>query len=39
MSFRLGDRNELFYTNHFLNILFAFIAYSYFYFGFAFCGF
>ncbi|KYF34538.1 Integral membrane protein [Streptococcus mitis] len=30
MSFRLGDRNELFYTNHFLNILFAFIAYSYF---------
>ena len=34
MSFRLGDRNELFYTNHFLNILFAFIAYSYFIFGF-----
>ena len=39
MSFRLGDRNELFYTNHFLNILFAFIAYSYFIFGFAFVGF
>ena len=28
-----------FYTNHFLNILFAFIAYSYFIFGFAFVGF
>ena len=39
MTFRLGDRNELFYTNHFLNILFAFIAYSYFIFGFAFVGF
>ena len=39
MSFRLGDRNELFYTNHFLNILFAFIAYSYFIFGFAFVAF
>lgn len=39
MSFRLGDRNELFYTNHFLNILFVFIIYSYFIFGFAFAGF
>ena len=39
MSFRLGGRYELFYTNHFLNILFAFIAYSYFIFGFAFVGF
>ena len=39
MSFRLGDRNELFYANHFLNILFAFIVYSYFIFGFAFAGF
>ena len=39
MSFRLGGRHELFYTNHFLNILFAFIAYSYFIFGFAFVGF
>ena len=39
MSFRLGGRHELFYTNHFLNILFAFIAYSYFIFGFAFTGF
>ena len=39
MSFRLGGQNELFYTNHFLNILFAFIAYSYFIFGFAFVGF
>ena len=39
MSFRLGDQNELFYTNHFLNILFVFIFYSYFIFGFAFAGF
>ncbi|PZP90141.1 MAG: hypothetical protein DI581_12865 [Staphylococcus capitis] len=39
MSFRLGGRHELFYTNHFLNILFAFIAYSYFIFGFAFVAF
>ena len=39
ISFRLGGQNELFYTNHFLNILFAFIAYSYFIFGFAFVGF
>ena len=35
----MGGRNELFYTNHFLNILFVFIAYSYFIFGFAFAGF
>ena len=39
MSFRLGGRHELFYTNHFLNILFVFIFYSYFIFGFAFMGF
>lgn len=39
ISFRLGERYELFYTNHFLNILFVFIAYSYFIFGFAFAGF
>ena len=39
ISFRLGNRNELFYTYHFLNILFAFIAYSYFIFGFAFVAF
>ena len=39
ISFRLGDRNELFYTNHFLNILFVFIFYSYLIFGFAFAGF
>ena len=39
MSFRLGGRHELFYTNHFLNILFVFIFYSYFIFGFAFTGF
>lgn len=39
ISFRMGDRNELFYTNHFLNILFVCIAYSYFIFGFAFAGF
>ena len=39
VSFRMGGRNELFYTNHFLNILFVFIAYSYFIFGFAFAGF
>ena len=30
ISFRLGGQNELFYTNHFLNILFVFIFYSYF---------
>ncbi len=35
----MGGRNELFYTNYFLNILFVFIAYSYFIFGFAFAGF
>ena len=39
ISFRLGSQNELFYTNHFLNILFVFIFYSYFIFGFAFMGF
>lgn len=39
ISFRLGGQNELFYTNHFLNILFVFIFYSYFIFGFAFVGF
>ena len=39
ISFRLGDRNELFYTHHFLNILFVLIVYSYFIFGFAFVGF
>ena len=39
ISFRLGNRNELFYTYHFLNILFVFIFYSYFIFGFAFTGF
>ena len=39
MSFRLGGRHELFYTNHFLNILFVLIFYSYFIFGFAFTGF
>ena len=39
ISFRLGGQNELFYTNHFLNILFIFIFYSYFIFGFAFAGF
>ena len=39
ISFRLGSQNELFYTNHFLNILFVFIFYSYFIFGFAFVGF
>lgn len=39
MLFRLGGQNELFYTNHFLNILFVFIFYSYFIFGFAFAGF
>ena len=39
VSFRLGDRNELFYTNYFLDILFVFIFYSYFIFGFAFAGF
>lgn len=39
ISFRLGGQNELFYTNHFLNILFVFIFYSYFIFGFAFAGF
>ena len=39
ISFRLGDRNELFYTNHFLNILFVFIFHSYLIFGFAFAGF
>ena len=39
ISFRLGGQNELFYTNHFLNILFVFIFYSYFIFGFAFTGF
>ena len=39
ISFRLGNRNELFYTHHFLNILFVLIVYSYFIFGFAFVGF
>ena len=39
ISFRLGGQNELFYTNYFLNILFVFIFYSYFIFGFAFAGF
>ena len=39
ISFRLGGQNELFNTNHFLNILFIFIFYSYFIFGFAFAGF
>ena len=39
ISFRLGGQNELFYTNHFLNILFVFIFYSYFIFGFGFAGF
>ena len=39
MLFRFGDRYELFYTNHFLNILFVFIAYSYLIFGSAFAGF
>lgn len=39
MSFRLWDRNDLFYTNHFLNLLFIFTTYSYFLFGFAFAGF
>ena len=39
MSFRLEDSDELFYTNHFLNILFVFIDYSYLIFGFAFAGF
>ena len=39
MSFRFGDRDALFATNHFLNILFVFIFYSYFIFGFAFAGF
>ncbi len=39
MSFRLWDRNELFSTNHFLNLLFLFTTYSYFLFGFAFAGF
>jgi len=39
MLFRFGDRDALFATNHFLNILFVFIFYSYFIFGFAFTGF
>ena len=39
ISFRLGGQNELFYTHHFLNILFVLIVYSYFIFGFAFVGF
>ena len=39
MSFRLWDRNEIFSTNHFLNLLFLFTTYSYFLFGFAFAGF
>ena len=39
ISFELASRNALFYTNHFLNILFVFIVYSYFIFGFAFAGF
>ena len=39
MSFRFGDRDALFATNHFLSILFVFIFYSYLIFGFAFAGF
>lgn len=39
ISFRLWDRNELFSTNHFLNLLFLFTTYSYFLFGFAFVAF
>lgn len=39
MLFWLGDRNELFYINYFLNILFVFIVYFYFIFGFVFVGF
>ena len=39
VSFRLGDRGDLFSNNHLINILFVFITYSYFIFGFAFAGF
>ena len=39
MSFRFGDRGDLFSNNHLINILFVFIAYSYLIFGFAFAGF
>lgn len=39
MLFRFGDRGDLLFNNHLINILFVFITYSYFIFGFAFAGF
>lgn len=39
IAFRLNHTNDLFYTNHLLNLVFLFILYSYFIFGFAFVGF
>ena len=39
MLFRLGYSGDFFVNNHLLNILFVFIIYSYFIFGFAFAGF
>ena len=39
MLFRFVDRGDLFSNNHLFKILFVFIAYSYFIFGFAFAGF
>ena len=39
MLFRFGYKGDLFSNNHLINILFVFITYSYFIFGFAFAGF
>lgn len=39
MAIRMSDTNDLFYTNHLLNLIFLFILYSYFIFGFAFAEF
>ncbi len=39
MAIRMSDTNDLFYTNHLINLIFLFILYSYFIFGFAFAEF
>ena len=39
VALRLTNTSDLFYTNHLINLIFLFILYSYFIFGFAFAGF
>lgn len=39
VALRLTNTSDLFYTNHLINLIFLFILYSYFLFGFAFAGF